>query len=637
MLQSLREKLSGWVAVLIVGALAVPFAFFGVNNYFVTQVETYVAKVGEREIDQDAFRSRFEQYRQQQRQALGVRFDARALEDPTVKREVLERMIDEELLAQAAERAGMVVTDQALREAIAAIPAFQVDGHFDPGQYQLLLQAQGLSSEGFQHDVRRDLTLRGLPTQIVASAFVTGAELDDFIRLADQTRDIEYLALEPPGGDDITEPEQDVADWYQAHGDRYLMPETVGIDYVELRAEDVQVPSSVDEESLRERYEEQRSRFVEPEQRRAAHILLTVPEGADAAQVESGRAEAAGLAERARQGEDFAALARENSEDVGSKAAGGELGWIEQGLLDPAFESALYALPDGGISEPVRSGQGWHVIKLLEVRPGSERSFEQVRAELERQYLEGERERAFSDLAGRLVDQTYKDSSSLAAAAEAVGLKVESVPPFGRDGGPGVASRPEVLREAFKPELIADGQIGDPIELGANHILLLQVTSHQPAAPRPLEEVRAQVEADLRAERLAERAKARAEELLARVEQGESFGTIAQAAGVAVQTAAGVRREAGTPDRAIVTKAFELAASKGDDAPAAVGAAELSQARWVLVRVTQVTDGDPAALDPNIRKALRQQLASAAGDAELRAYLSALRTVIPVTVSEDRM
>lgn len=636
MLQTLREKLSGWMAILIVGLLAVPFAFFGVNNYFVTQVETYIAKVGEREIDQDAFRSRFEQYRQQQRQALGARFDARVLEDPTVKREVLERMIDEELLAQAAEQAGMVVTDQALREAIAAIPAFQVDGHFDPGQYQLLLQAQGLSSRGFERDARRDLTLRGLPTQIVASAFVTDAEVDDFIRLADQTRDIEYLALEPPADDGEPQAEQEVADWHQAHGDRYLMPETVGIDYVELRAEDMQVPSSVDEESLRERYEEQRSRFVEPEQRRAAHVLVTVPEDADAALVESARAKAAGLAERARQGEDFAALARENSEDVGSKAAGGELGWIEQGLLDPAFESALYALPEGGISDPVRSGQGWHVIKLLEVRPGSERSFEQVRAELERQYLEGERERAFSDLAGRLVDQTYKDSSSLAAAAEAVGLKVESAPPFGREGGPGVASRPEVLREAFKPELIADGQISDSIELGANHLLLLQVTSHQPAAPRPLEEVHAQVEADIRAERLAERAKARAEELLARAEQGESFSAIAQAAGAAVQTAAGVRREAGTPDRAIVTKAFELGASKSE-APAAVGAAELSQARWALLRVTKVTDGDPGALDPNIRNALRNQLASANGDAELRAYLSALRTVIPVTVAEDRM
>lgn len=636
MLQTLREKLSGWMAFLILGALIVPFAFFGVNNYFVTQVETYVAKVGEREIDQDAFRSRFEQYRQQQRQALGARFDASALEDPTVKREVLERMIDEELLTQAAEQAGMVVTDKALREAIAEIPAFQVEGRFDPAQYQLLLQAQGLSSQRFQSDMRRDLTLRGLPTQIVASAFVTDAELDDFLRLADQTRDIEYLALEPPAGDGEPLAEQEVADWYQAHGDRYLTPETVAIDYIELRAEDMQVPASVDEESLRRRYEEQRSRFVEPEQRRAAHILVAVPEKADPAQVESARAKAAGLAERARGGEDFVALARENSEDAGSKTAGGELGWIEQGLLDPAFESALYSLPEDGISEPVRSGQGWHVIKLLEIRPGKERTFEQVRAELERQYLEGERERAFSDLAGRLVDQTYKDSSSLAAAAEAVGLKVESVAPFGREGGPGVASRPEVLREAFKPALIADGQISDSIELGANHMLLLQVTSHQPAAPRPLEEVRAKVEADIRAERLAQEAKAAAEALLARAEQGESLSALAETAGAAVQTAVAVRRAAGTPDRAIVARAFELPAPKGET-PSGVGMAELSPARWVLVRATKVNDGDPGALDSNIRDALRKQLASAEGDAELRAYLSALRTVIPVTVAEDRM
>lgn len=640
MLQKLREKTTGWIAVLIVGALVVPFAFFGVNNYFTPDVVTYAAKVGEVDISPDDFRNRFENYRQEQRQALGDRYDPRALEDPTVRREVLERMIDEELLIQAAEVAGFTVTAGQLRDTIASIPAFQVDGRFDQTQYQLLLAAQAMSPRQFERRLQRDLKLRALPSGVIATALITDAELNDFIRLADQTRDIVYLAIDPPLTDEKVIDDEAVEQWYQRNQDRYLSPETVSIEYVELDASMVQVASTVDEDSLRQRYEDQRERYVEPEQRSASHILIVVPADADAAADATSQARARELAERIGAGEDFAQIARERSDDIGSRINGGELGWIERGLLDSRFEDALFALEPGQISEPVRTDDGWHLIRLDELREGVVKPFEQVRDELARQYLEGERERAYSELSGRLVDLSYRDPTSLATTAETLGLEVKTVGPFTRDGGEGVAALPEVISAAFSSQLVNEGLTSDPIDLGANHMLLLRVLEHQPSRPRPLDEVRAQIEQEIRDQRLAEAARESADALLARVQGGQSLESLSEVAGSEPQAVAGLRRFVGTPDRAIVDRAFSLPVPAEDadkEGSISVGLAELGPGRFALVQVMAVTDGDAEAMDPTTRNAIRSQLASARGDMELRAYLDALRTRIQVKVAEEQL
>lgn len=636
MLQKLREKTTGgWLAVIIVGMLVIPFAFFGVNNYFSSAVATYVAKVGEVEIGPNDFRERFENYRRDQRQALGERYDPQAMDNPVTRREVLERMIDEELLRQAAREAGIVVTADQLREAIASVPAFQVDGRFDQAQYQLLLTAQGMTPRQFERQVEGDLLLRALPAQIAQSALITEVELDDFLRLAEQTRDIEYLALSPPESDPAPITEENVLVWYESHPERYRSEETVAIEYVELRADDVKVTASVDEDSLRRRYEEQKQRYVEPEQRRAAHILVRVPDGADPAAVAAAEARAAELAGRVRAGEDFAALAAEHSDDMGSRSSGGDLGWIERGLLDPAFEAALYALEPGQVSDPVRSSEGWHVIKLLEVRKGREQPFEAVRAQLEQQYLEGERERAFSELSGRLVDASYRDPTSLATTAESMGLEVHTAGPFGRDGGEGIAARPEVIAAAFSRQAIDEGLVSDPIELGPNHMVLLRVTEYSPAVTLPLAEVRERVEADLRQQRQAEAARSRAEALLERARAGESLDSLAEEAGSPPQEISGLRRFASSPDRAIVEAAFSLPPPAQDRTGYAL--AELSPERFAIVALRAVHDGDPSALDPNTRASIRRELAAFQGDLELRAYLDALRRRIPVKVVEEQL
>lgn len=649
MLQKLTDKKSGWISIVILGLISITFAFFGVEQYFVGQVETFTARITapgmwlgfgeqESELSQNEFRTRFEQYRQQQRQQLGDAYDARALEDPQIKRAVLDQMIDEELLRMAAQRDGITVSDAQVRQEILSIEAFQVNGKFDPNQYRLVLAAQNppQTPASLDAQIRQDLVVQTMPGLIMSSAFVTDVDVDRFMRLSDQTRDLSLLRIASPATDAAPVSEKEIAAWYKSHAEQLRTPEQVSLEYIEIDAGKLDVASVVDESTLRARYDEQKNRFVSAEQRLASHILLTVPEGADAAALTAIQGKAVALVAKARApGADFAALARDNSQDVGSKASGGDLGWVRPGMMVEPFEKALYALEPGAVSDPVRTEFGWHVITLREVKAGSQIPFEQARVELEQEYLEGERERMFSDLTGQLIDQVYRDPTALAPAAQALKLPLQTTPLFGRDGGPGIAANREVVRTAFSEALLVEGSTSDSIEITPDHIVVIRVAEHKPAESLPLDAVRDRIVADIRADRAGKAARKHADALLARAKGGDAFDALAAAAGNDVERAPAVTRMDTVLDPAIISLAFGLSRPTADKP--SIGLVRLNAENFVLVAVTSVTDGDPGKLDATTRAALSKQYAQAVGAVEARSYLQDLRRQYKIEVAEDRM
>ena len=636
MLQKLREKTTGWLAFVILGLLTVPFLFFGVENYFTQQVPTWVAKVGDKEISPEEFRQRFDRHRAQMRQVMGEAFDARSFETPEAKRRVLEQMVEEKLLEQAAEQRGVVVPNSQLQQQILEIEAFKVNGRFDQQRYSMLLASQNMSPRQFEQQLRSDLEVQFLPRQVVGTGFVTDAYLDRYLALRDQTRDIAWVPLAPPSADSVGAVDDAALQaFYDANRERFMSPEQVSIEYVQLSPEGIEVPVEVDEATLRQRYDEQRTRFVEPEARLSSHILVSVPANADADAVQAAREEAAAIAASARaEGADFAALAREHSDDLGSKAGGGDLGWIEKGLLDPAFEDALFALEPGAISDPVKTSEGWHVIQLREVREEQGQSFEQAREQLQGEYLEGERERRYSDVAGQLVDLVYRDPTTLSTAAAELGLDIQTAGPFGRNGGQGIAANPEVVRAAFSEEVLA-GNVSDPIELDDGSMVLVRATRHQPAAPRPLEEVKEAVRTAAMSERIAVAAREAAEQALTQARSGASLEQVATDHGSSVERAEDVGRNAASVEAGVLREAFDLPAPQ--DGQSTLGLAELGGDRYAVIAVQGVTPGDPAAVDPAARTALREQLGRAIAGVEARALVDALRAQADVQVAEERM
>lgn len=636
MLQTLREKTTGWVAVLILIVLAVPFAFFGVENYFQQQVPTYVAKVDTVEISQDQFRQRFEEYRNRMRQMLGERYDAREFDTPIVKRQVLESLIDEEVLRQAAEKHGLVVSPATLQKEIAAIDVFHVDGRFSPEQYRQVLSGANMNPRTFESRMARDLVTRALPMGVNASGIVTDAYVDAYLALRDQTRTFDYVVVPAPSEDAVGDIGEDaIVAYYEANPSLYQSQETVSVEYVELDASMLQVAETVDEATLRERYEESKARYVDPEQRLASHILIQTPANADAQAVQAAQSRAADIVAKARMdGADFAELAREYSEDPGSKGTGGDLGWIEKGVTDAAFEDALFSMAQG-VSDPVKGSDGWHVILLREIKEESGKSFEDARVELEKEYLESERERAYSDAAGRLIDAIYRDPSTLDNAASELGLTVQRAGPFPRSGGPGVFSNPDVQRTLFSDSVLVEGLVSDLIEISPGHGIALRVSEHVPATTRPLDEVRAQVTASVRAERQAELGKAALEKALAAIDSLDSLKAYAQENELEVRNAENVGRAGATVDPAIARAAFAL--PHPAEGGASIGSAHLVGGSNAVIALTAFQAADLSKIDASQRDMLRTQLAQGVASIEAAELVKALRRETKIDVAESRM
>ncbi|HLS83289.1 MAG TPA: peptidyl-prolyl cis-trans isomerase [Arenimonas sp.] len=647
MLQKIREKSTGWLAFIILGLIIVTMAFWGLESYFSPKIESWVAKITgpakilgygaqEQEIGTEQFRRRFEAVRASTRELQGDAFDPIAFESLENKRRVLDALVDEALMAMVAERTGISVSEAEAAEELKRMPEFQAaEGRYSADLYRIGLAQRGMTHGQFMALVRSDMAQRMLPTQLVDTALASSADIDDYLRISQQSRDLRLIDLPTPSLEGGPADEAELREWYQTHIERYRSPEQVAIEYVEIDAAKLDIPATPDEETLRQRYQDNRARFVAEPTRTASHILVMVSADADQDEVDAARERAEALAARARApGADFAAIAREASEDLGSRDAGGDLGVVEKGVFPEAFERALFALQKGQVSDPVRTPDGWHVIWLRDMTEGHERPFEEVRAELEAEYRATERERRYSEIAGDLMDAIYRDPTALQPSAEQFGLEVRKTGLFSRAGGEDIAAHPEVVKAAFADSQRLERQVSDAIDLGDEHMLVLRVIEHVPEADLPFEEVQDRVRADHTADRLATAAKAQADALLERARAGEALDDLAAEVTRTVAELPGVNRQAPLPP-ALIEVAFSLAPP--EEGKPSVGIARISDDRYALIAVDQVTPGDPESIDEETRAMLREQLAQARGLTEQQEYLQALRRYYTVQVAEDRL
>lgn len=633
MLQSLRDKTSGLIAKIVLGALIFVFSFFGIESYFMGRNDTWVAKVDKAEISPEKWRQTFQRYRANMLAQYGGQLDPAMLERPEVKRQVLDVLIDEQLLLGANEKLGIVIPDDRVREAIRSVPQFQVDGKFDETTYRTLLASAQLSPMQFQEDQRRELAAKELPTLVGSIAVVTPRDIDAHIRLRDQTRDLRTVTLAKPEVT-TTPTDAEVEAYYKSHSSEFMTPEQVSVEYVELKASALNIPETPDEALLRDRYEKEKSRYLTPEQRLASHVLVAA-KGGDADAQKAALAKAQDIAKQAREGKDFAALAKQSSDDLGSKKQGGDLGWLESGVTDPAFDGALFALKKGEVSDPVLSAEGYHVIQLRDVRERKEKTFEEVKPELVKVYVETERERQFGDLAGKVSDAGQDDRGSLEPAAKAAGATVQKSALFGRFGGEGIAANPAVVKAAFSDAVLVEHINSDVIELAPDHRIILRMAEHKASEPKPLETVKDEVRTRLYAEAVTKQARERAEALLARLKKGEKLDAIAAELKLGVTEAKGTGRNASTVDSRIAAAAFKLA--RPAEGKPEFGIIELVDNGYGLFELDAVHDGDVAKVDEAGRDAVRSQLRNVEGMTASTAFLQSLRKQAKIQIAEDRL
>ncbi|MBA2238638.1 MAG: peptidylprolyl isomerase, partial [Lysobacter sp.] len=345
---------------------------------------------------------------------------------------------------------------------------------------------------------------------------------------------------------------------------------------------------------------------------------------------------AAQLAEQARApGADFAALAKASSDDAGSREAAGDIGWISRGAMPKAFEETLFALEPGALSAPVKTEFGWHVIQLRQIKAGQQETFEQAREALVSEQAAADRERAFNERSGTLVDAVLANPSSLASAAAAANLPVQKAGPFSRDASEGIAFIPAVRRAAFSEALIQDGTVSDPIELAPDHYIWIRVLEHTPERTLPLAQVRDRVIEAIRVDRARAAAMKRADALLARLKRGDSLEAVAQAEGLPAPTVLeGVQRGRPLPD--IETSEAVFSTQPPAEGQVAPGKRVLPDGRVVLFVVQKVTPGD-AEVDPQQRETLQQQVAEIGGTQAAQSLVSSLRKRMKIEVVETSL
>jgi peptidyl-prolyl cis-trans isomerase D len=614
MLTTIRERAQGWIAWAIVILISIPFALWGIQSYMGVGSEPVAVKVNGVELTEREVDMRYQQVRMRLREQLGAAWRPEMFDEKTMRQQVLDQMVEETLLLQVSHDMGLRASDAELRAAILTNPAFQDGGRFSRATYERMVELQGMSPPQYEEALRQRIVGTQLERAVIGSEVLTERELTEAVRLQGQQRRVSYVRL--PRQDFQSEepiPEDRLRAYYQENPEQFRTPERVKLRYLVLDAAAIGGAQGVDEEALREAYEAEIERFRAPERRTVRHILVQVPANADAEAAEVAKARAGELRERILAGEDFAAIAREVSEDPGSAAQGGDLGTIEPGLMDPAFDQAAFSLPEDTVSEPVRSAFGYHLIEVTDIEEAALKPFEAVRDQLAEEAGRRGSEALYFDWAEQLANLTYESPDSLEPAAEALGLEIQESGWLERTGGEGIFANPRVMGAAFSDEVLRQGLNSEIIEPEHNVLqaVVLRVAEHEEASVRPFDEVRDQITASLREQRAAEAA---AEAASAMVERLRGGASLAEAAGDRPVVDAGmIGREASAVPPAVRSAAFTL--PRPGEGAASYGSASLVGGDAAVVAVSAIEDGSLQGLESPAQAQERREIARTIGSA----------------------
>jgi peptidyl-prolyl cis-trans isomerase D len=608
-------------------------AFFGIESYFMGNTETFVAKVGNHEISQQQFQDRLNSLRQQTAEQKG---DTSVYEKPEMKQRVLDSMVAQSLLTQTGEDLGMRVSNSAVRDRIGSLPYFQLNGQFDPTTYRAVLASQGMAPATFEGQVRSDLQVQQLPDALTGSAIVTEADVDRFLNLQFQRRNLRFVALPRPTGVDSTVTDAQIDAYYKEHQADFMSPETVSLSYLEVNGADLKPEAQASDEDLKKRYDAEKQRFQKPEQRLVSHILINVPKNATPAQQKDALAKAEKIAAEATP-QNFAKLAEQDSEDLGSKRQGGDLSWLEKGIANPAFDTALFSMQKGQISKPVLSpDEGYHIIYLRDVRAGDVKPFEEVRAQLAQEAAKSESDRLYNDVAGKLADKTYQSPASLDPAAQDLKLPIKTTEAISRQGAAtGIGANPKVIAAAFSDDVLAQGNNSGLIDLGGDHAVVVRVDKHVASAARPLAQVSDDIRKKIVDERTVDAARKRADELLARLQKGEDMQAIATSLGATVHTVGDVQRTQDQLPPELLTQAFKLPhPAEGKPQYASVA---LPDGSFDLLAVDKVQGADLSKMTADDRNSLRTQMLQSYGAMQTNGLIEALKASADIKIAKERM
>lgn len=602
--------------------ITLPFAFFGVDAYVRNAGPgDDVAKVGDAKITQQQFQQTMRDQQERLRAQLGGQLDPKMLETPEARKAILDDLIDQRLLLLEASKKQMFVSDDAIRRAIGGIDAFKVDGKFSGERYEAALRGQGMSPAGFEAQLRQDLILQQLAGAVSQSTFVPRSVSDRVLALQGERREVQEIRIAADAYLDKVSLAPDAAKkFYDENAKQFEVPEKARLEYLVMSIDDLGAQLAVSEAEIKAAYEAQKQKYVQAEERRASHILIASEKaGKDKAKAKAEEL----LAEIRKSPASFADLAKKNSDDPGSAAKGGDLGYFARGMMVKPFEDATFSLKEGELSGVVESDFGFHIIKLTGIHAAKEKPLADVRREIEAELKKTASTRKFAEAAEGFSNLVYEQPDSLKPAADKYKLTIRQSDWIGRQANPanGPLGNDKLIAAAFSEDSIKNRRNTEAIEIAQNTLVAARILEHKPASLQPFESVKATVEALLKRKEAQLMASKDGQAKLDLLKKGEDKLNWSAVKSVS-------RMDAKAIPPAAAPAVFKLDGSK---LPAYVGV-DLPGSGYALYKLGKV-EAD-SKLDPGLKNELVRQLYSISSQEELRGYLSALRSRYKVEINK---
>ncbi|MGI9290642.1 MAG: SurA N-terminal domain-containing protein [Gammaproteobacteria bacterium] len=626
MLQTIRERLTGWVAIVILGliALTLVLTFGAIDTGF--SAAGSAATVNGEDISMTDFRRLYQRQRQEWEQNYRAQIPDTLAE--SMADDVVQNLVRNRAIAQYVRDQGYRANQAEVIAAIESTPAFMVGGRFSLPSYRSLLRQEGLSEARYEFEQRQGIEINQFIEGIALSAFYTPAEFRRYVELDGESRSLEYIILSSADQKDQVEiTDEAIVAYYEENSNAFMTKESVSLEYVEVSYPDILAATTITVAEAEEYFTENPQEFLGPDEREASHILIV--DGDDEAAAEELVNE---LKSRLDAGESFTELAAEYSADTGSAANGGSLGWLGSGDAPaPEFEEALFAMAEGGISGPVRTQFGWHLIRLDGLRTGGGKEFVDVQDGLIQQLRETAAADAFADLVDELDDRSLESLDGLAPVAESMDLELQTVAEFTRGGGEPFEFSADLISTVFSLEVLEDGDNSPVIDLGEGRAVVVRVTEYRPSTAKAFDDVKAGIINQLVNEESVRLVAAAGDGVVDKLNSGTQRSDL----GVTTTWISAEDKRRGDGDLApdLIAEAFRVA-KPVDDAPIYHGLL-LASGDFAVFTVTDIQVGTPANYAQEERDIRKQQLAGRLGGAQVTALLENLVSESSVSVNSD--
>ncbi len=510
MLDFIRQNAGSWLIKFILGAIVVVFIFWGIGNFRSQRLQV-VAKVNGEEILVPQYQKVYSATVERYSQLFGGKIPEGFLEQINIKKGVLNALINDILVRQAAKDMGVMVTNEEVQQAIISIPAFQNQGVFDKTLYEKALRRERLTPVEFENQVRQQMLTNKLKAVLLAPLAVPDQEAQEHYLYENEEVNLLYTIIKDDEcKDQVKVTDEELAAWYEKNKNRYETKPQVTIRYLTFSRDKTAKTVDVDEAQVTSYYEDHKDQYHVPERRKARHILIKVDQDADEKAVNEAEKKAQEILARLKKGESFEKLAQQYSDDPGSASKGGDLGYFTRGMMVKPFDDTVFSMKEGEISPPVRTRFGFHIIKLEKIEPAHIRPIEEVRGEIKKTLKGKKVERDLWNKANNAYDEIIQ-LGSLDEFAKKNGLTLNSTEPFTIDNPPAVLGKnPTLLSNIFA---LSPGELSSILQV-PDGLMIAELVEKKPPYIPELKGVKKQAQQDFIKEKSAEICKEKAEKLL---------------------------------------------------------------------------------------------------------------------------